>query len=103
MPAVVYQHVRWNEMCPRIAEDNSGGRFKWLFHDNPGKIRMSRGDFQSQVGAQIPANGNNCIGGNMTGSREIRKGRFCIFAPTSFAGMCEVALPIPAIIKRENT
>jgi hypothetical protein len=94
--------MRRNELCPGIVEDDEGGGCEGLFKDRAGKIRMSGGEFDGEIGAETIADENDGGCRNVPRCGEVGDGRIGVLAPPRFTGVSKVALPISAIIEGED-
>src|SRR6266568_104774 len=92
-----------DETRARVVEDRDGRRLLRLFEDNSCEIGMCRGHLEREIRAQAIADHNDGRGRKVACSRQVVDGRFSIFAPTAFAGMLEVTLPVSAIVECEDS
>lgn len=89
-------------MGARIAEDGYGRRFERLFEYNAGKISTGGCYFERKICAEILADKDDCVGGNVPGLSQILDRRADVLAPSCFAGMREMTRAVSPIVEGKD-
>lgn len=89
-------------MRARIVEDRGCRVFERPLENYAGEVGMRSSDLEGKVGSQITADENDGGRRDVPCVPQVFQGRLGVFAPASFAGMHEAALPVAAVIECEN-